>query len=156
MCVAPGSIIKTGNIKPSDIVPRAAIVRDGARVYIDLKKLSIGFTKAPIPHWPPIEATKSMLPTFGSGHNNLLLEPADADNHQIMVDYLEKETQKGYQNIIVWRSSETLHIIHRVVKVGEDEGGRYFRTKGDNIFVTQDPHKVRDEEILYISVGIIF
>ena len=97
-----------------------------------------------------------MLPTFGSGHNNLLLEPADAANHQIMVDYLAEETQKGYQNIIVWRSSETLHIIHRVVKVGEDEGGRYFRTKGDNIFVTQDPHKVRDAEVLYISVGIIF
>ena len=143
--------------KPSDIIPRDSISWDGlGNIRVDLTLLNIPFTTPPKPHWPPTPATKSMLPTFGAGHNNLFLEPTDAANHHILCNWLHKETLRDFQNIIVYYiPGKSQHIVHRVVKVREDDQGRYFKTKGDNIF-TSDTYKIRDEHILYISAGIIF
>ena len=158
MCIAPGEIIRKGNAKPSDIIPRDAVTWDGlGNIRIDLTpgRLNIPFTKSPEVWIPPTPATKSMLPTFGAGHNNLFLKPADSDEHKILCDWLALETKKGFQNIIVFKTP-LIYAVHRVVKYGEDNMGRYFRTKGDNVFALLDPDRIRDGDIQYISAGIIF
>jgi len=39
--------------------------------------------------------------------------------------------------------------------VGQDKQGRYFRFRGVNTLVN-DPYKVRDENILFLSGGVIY
>lgn len=46
-------------------------------------------------------------------------------------------------------------IIHRVIRIGEDESGWYAITKGDNLG-TEDPYKVRFENIKRIVIGILY
>ena len=139
--------------KPSDIIPRDSISWDGlGNIRVDLTRLTIPFTTPPKPHWPPTPATKSMLPTFGAGHNNLFLEPANEENHKILCDWLDQETGKGFQNIVVYQGDKLY--VHRVVKVVHDTP-RYFRFKGDNLLFL-DSCRVLDNMIRYISAGIIF
>ena len=148
--------IKAGTPKPSDIVPQTSIAYDElGNIRIDLTRLNIPFTVPPIPHWPVTPGTKSMLPTFGAGHNNLFLEPVDEINHSILVDWLAYQTNKGYRDIIVYQIPGQNPIVHRVVKCASDQSGRYFKCKGDNILYS-DPGRIRDEHIKYISAGIIF
>lgn len=57
-------------------------------------------------------------------------------------------------DIIVYENSGEL-IVHRVIAINYDEKGKYFIVKGDNN-PTQDPKKVRFQDIKYILVGILY
>ncbi len=150
----------TGINKPSDIIPRSSIEWDKlGNIKIDVTRLNIPFTAPPIVWLPEIASTKSMLPVFGAGHHNFFLQAANKLNQMILTNWLADETANGYQNIIVFPAGRTggqvSKIAHRVVKVGTDASGRFFRAKGDNN-LRMDPEIIRDEHILYISAGIAF
>ncbi|MBU1976114.1 MAG: signal peptidase I [Nanoarchaeota archaeon] len=87
--------------------------------------------------------TNSMDPVMDEGTTTLAIKPE-----------APKDIQPGD---IVLFSSDTneYHIIHRIIEVGEDEQGMYYITKGDNN-PTEDPTKVRFEDIVAVVVGILY
>ena len=46
------------------------------------------------------------------------------------------------------------YVAHRVVKIGEDEEGKYFITKGDNN--SQEDEKIRFSQIKYVTVAVLW
>lgn len=46
-------------------------------------------------------------------------------------------------------------ILHRIVEVKEDIHGKIYRTRGDNC-IDNDPYPVRDIQIKYLCLGIIY
>ena len=46
-------------------------------------------------------------------------------------------------------------IIHRIVKIGKDEYGRWYRTQGDNCIIP-DPYKLRNKHIKYLLAVVIY
>lgn len=143
----------TGEIpSPSDIVPETSIgasVSDaGAMVSINLARLNIPFTKIPKVWIPPIPDTNSMDGIFDYGNNNILIAGADEVDQRVLIDFIK------VGDIAVYRTTK-VYAIHRIVEIGNDKKGRYFRFKGDNNAV-KDPDFVRDNEIEWLSVGVIY
>ncbi len=91
--------------------------------------------------WSRFTDTNSMNPLFDKGHNGLEFVPENVyDIHVgdvVSFDY-EAETY-----------------IHRVVKIGNDEYGRYFLTKGDNSFNIDEGVR-RFEDINGVLFGVVF
>lgn len=135
---------------PSDIVPRGSILVQEypAGVFISMLELNIPFTAPPRVWVPLIPDTNSMDGAFDYGNNNILIQGIDEENQRIMIDFLKVGDIAVYETIYG-------PIIHRIVKIGQDDGGRYFRFKGDNNG-TRDPHKVRDTQISWLSIGTIY
>ncbi len=91
--------------------------------------------------WSKFTNTNSMDPFLDEGANGIEIVPTS-------------EEQIHVGDIISYESKDNI-IIHRVVKIGQDEQGTYFIVKGDNNPV-QDPEKVRFNQIKGILVGIIY
>ncbi len=137
---------------PSDIIPREAITIEGKKVIIDTEKMSIGLKDYSI--WiPEIPSTGSMKPNFGEGNNNILIYPNSEEDKEKLASWLWWETKHGKDNVAVYQGYRS--IIHRCIKVAYDRFGRYFKFRGDNNLI-QDPKKVRDKDILAISIGSIY
>jgi len=157
---------------PSDIIPKESISVVGAKVMIDFSRLNIAFTKDPIV-WPAVDIpdSNSMDNLFDYGNNNFLIQPADAENHKTMVDFIAEEwLKRKAANVCVYRmmvnpednpydftkpAQPRGYVIHDICKVGFDEKGRYFKFKGWNVAL-HDPWVVRDENILYLSAGTAY
>lgn len=136
---------------PSDIIPRNAIKIDGKKVIIDTEKMSIGLKDYTI--WiPEIPPTKSMKPNFGEGNNNILIYPNSKEDKEKLASWLWWETRHGKDNVAVYQGYRS--IIHRCIKVAYDHSGRFFKFRGDNN-ISSDRKKVRDKDILAISIGNI-
>ena len=135
---------------PADIVPHKNILVQSTPVgvWVKLVRLNIPFTKDVKVWVPMIPNTNSMDGVFDFGNNNILIQGADDTNQKILVDYLI------VGDIAVY---ETLRgpTIHRIVKIGQDKEGRYFKFKGDNN-PAKDPGKIRDEQISWLSIGVIY
>lgn len=140
---------------PSDILPVSAIKIVGSQVRIDTSQCLIPWTIPPFVHSSKILGTKSMLPVFNKLSNNILLEPADRYNQIIMVDFLYNECLKGFGNIAVYDRGVNDFIIHRIVKVGRNQYGRYFTFKGDNNDVV-DNLIVRGYHIKYVVCVVVY
>ncbi len=84
--------------------------------------------------------TGSMLPTLGENANGIKIVP-------------ESEEQINIGDIISYREGNDL-IVHRVVGKGEDEGGTYFITKGDNN--AELDSKVYFQDIEYVTVALVY
>ena len=140
-------------------------------VQIDVKHLNIPFITDP--HLIPlmeIPNTNSMDGLFDTGNNNLMLQPADDENHKIMVDWIAQTwvLSKGLQTVdCVYRvmvredddplnflKSHLWYAIHRLIQVGTDGEGRYFLFKGFHS-PRNDPYKARDRNILFLKFGTI-
>lgn len=137
---------------PQNIVPESSIQiisDDNPKVEIDLTRLNIPFTRPPVVWIPSVPNTNSMDPVFDEGNNCILIRGADEENQRILVDFIK------VGDIVVWAESETKLVIHRVVKIGRDSKGRFFRFKGDNCWF-QDPWIIRDSDIRWLSVGVIY
>jgi len=95
------------------------------------------------PHWARFTATHSMLPTLDVGTNAIQIKPNSTSQIHIgdIVSY-----DSAIANQV---------IIHRVVKIGEDEQGWYALLKGDNNLAL-DPGKVRFEDVTSLTVGVIY
>jgi len=147
MCM--GFIVTRDKPSPSDIVKREAFRYDDTTgiLTIDFAKTNIPFRKVPKLWIPPIPDTKSMDPVFDYGHNNLLLSGRDAEDHQKLVEFMASHTG----NIAVYQPK---NVIHRVVEIGEDDQGRFFKFRGDNNWKS-DPGKIREANISYLYAGTI-
>ena len=138
---------------PSDIVPRDSIVQTDGYFIIDLNRLNIPFTKLPKTWIPEIPDTNSMDGAFDYGNNNLLIAGADEENQRILINFLKVGDVAVYQ---VSDSPITIHrIVDRIVEIGTDKQGRYFIFKGDNN-AKKDPYIVRDADIKWLSIGVIY
>ena len=164
---------------PSDIVPKDNIkvvnYYNAASINIEYSPLYIPFTKeAKILPIMDIPDSNSMGGVMDYGHNPLYIQPADEENHKIMVDWLAEEFigSKGLlANDCVYRIMENpsddpkdfskihkWYSIHRLWKVGSDAEGRYFIFKGVNPKTNPrpDPYKARDKNIMFLNTGVIY
>jgi len=133
---------------PSDWVRTDAITIQGAKVTIDFSKLNVPLDQDPVVNYSDIKATKSMLPVFGSRHNNILLKGANPNDQGAILNYIKPG------DIIVAASTRG-KIVHRVDKVGHDNQGRYFKTRGDNVY-KRDPEVFRDSHVLWVCPGTFY
>lgn len=64
------------------------------------------------------------------------------------------DIEKG--DIVAYPSEEAEGlVVHRVIRIGEDDKGWFAITKGDNAR-EEDPEKVRFEQIKYVIVGVLY
>lgn len=157
----------------ADIVPSTSIDVDDqtGMIKIDTNHLNIPFTiRTHLVPLMEIPDTNSMDGLFDTGNNNLLIQPANKENYQILVDWLAQTwlESKGLQTAdCVYRvmvnefddpldftRASLIYAIHRIIKVGTDSKGRYFIFKGTNN-PGNDPWKARDRNILFLNVGTI-
>ncbi|MEM4358203.1 MAG: signal peptidase I [Candidatus Pacearchaeota archaeon] len=87
-------------------------------------------------------ATKSMDPVLDVEANAIEIKP-------------EKPSDLQVGDIISYRSVSGDVIIHRIVKIGDDEKGWYAITKGDNNEYA-DIEKVRFEQIRGVVIALIY
>lgn len=159
---------------PADIVKQSGIIADNItkKFTIDAKQLNIPFRTDPILlSIMEIPDTGSMDGIFDYGNNELYIEPADAENHKIMVDWIAKQwidskglntvdavhrvmvndadDPKDFDKIAKW------YAIHRLIEAGTDAQGRFFWFAGVNNPI-RDPYLARDKNILWLSMGTIY
>jgi hypothetical protein len=92
--------------------------------------------------WSKFTNTNSMDPFLDEGSNGIEIIPTS-------------ESQIEVGDIISYESKAGGIIVHRVIKIEQDEEGTYFIVKGDNNPI-QDPEQVRFSQVKGIVVGIIY
>ncbi len=137
MCKLSSKLPVAPKIKPSprDIIKREQIVWDYPNERIVINGIK-GYVSI-----PQVADTNSMVGVFDYGHNPLLV--ADFDKNAL-----------GIGDIIIYVTQQG-KIIHRIVKKGIDSLGAWYKCKGDNNF-TEDPTLIRQENIMYLCIGIIY
>jgi len=120
-------------VSPSDTVQSNQIMITEEGVYINIENAT----------WVNYSDTNSMDPVIDSTANGI--EIPVTENTELQVgDIVSYEAD--------W--NKTL-VSHRIVEISEDEDGIYYTLKGDNNS-TQDPNKVRREQIQYKLIAIIY
>ena len=142
---------------PSDIVPLDSItvITKPVGVLVNLAKLNVSLNKPPKIWIPPIPDTNSMDGAFDIGNNNILIAGANEIDQQRLVNFMQVGDIAVYRIPPDFSQTAKIYAIHRIVEIGKDSEGKYFRFKGDNNTV-KDPYKVRDSEILWLSIGTIY
>jgi signal peptidase I len=93
----------------------------------------------------PSSISQSMRPTIICNNTYVMVRPDDVDNMQIGdIIFFEHELHFEDTNIST--------VVHRIVGIGSDVDGKYYTTKGDNNFWTDD-FKVRPYDIKYKIIG---
>lgn len=123
-------------LKPGDHIPESSIkVYEGnSNVTIILPSSNFRFSQ--------FADTKSMLPTFASNHNAIEIIPNGPEDIKI-------------GDIISYKYTENISIVHRVINIRKDDRGLYYIVKGDNNKIP-DPVKVRIENVEGILVALIY
>ena len=118
---------------PADRIKENQIHVLNNRVIIDIQD----------PEWASFTDTNSMVPVFDYGHNAIEIIPKSSDELHVgdIVSY-----HSLYADGV---------IIHRIIKIGEDENGWYATLKGDNN-PNVDPGKIRFSQIERVLVAIIY
>ena len=174
-------LLSTGGTRerpsPPDVIPKTSIKVVDANLIVDYSRLNIPFRLQP-KLYPEVDIpnTNSMDRVADQGNNFIYLEPADRLDHQIMVDWIAQqwEDSKGMLAAdCVYRIMENpeddpqdfskphvKYVIHRVHEVGYDDEGRYFKFAGTNNLdkwgdLVPDKYKVRDSNILWLSLGVL-
>ena len=125
-----------GNFQYSEqTIPQDRISRENIQILPD--KIIITIENASISEYAN---TGSMLPIIDTGANGIRIIPESEDSIKVG-DIVTFE----YQNRLV---------VHRVVSIGHDSIGKYFITKGDNNFFSDD--KIRFKQIRYLTVGVLY
>ena len=141
----------TGTIErpsPGDWLPVTAIKVVDSDIIIDLSKLNVKLKAIPKVWVPMIPDSNSMDGVFDIGNNNILIAGWTKADHAKLVETLI------VGDIAVYRTA-LIYAIHRIVEIGSDSQGKFYRFKGDNNAM-RDPGKVRENEIEYISIGTIY
>ncbi len=120
-------------ISPSYTIQENQIIISEEGVYINIENAT----------WVSYSNTNSMDPVLDSTANGIEI-PVTQESILKVGDIVSYEAE--------W--NETL-VSHRIVDINEDENGVYYTLKGDNNS-TQDPDKVRIEQIKYKLVAIIY
>lgn len=119
-------------------MPKDRINEDSIHVFSD--KIVIDIANA---QWSKFTPTKSMLPLLDKGANGIQIVPESPD--QIELGDVVSYESNYYEGII----------IHRVVKIDQDEEGWYCIVKGDSNDY-RDPGKIRFNQIKRVLVGVIY
>ena len=120
-------------LSPYDRIRESQIHVLNNRVVIDIED----------PEWASFTDTNSMDPLFDYGSNAIEIVPKSSE-----------ELHVG--DIVSYRSEYADGvIIHRIIKIAEDEKGWYAILNGDNND-TQDPGKIRFSQIERVLVAIIY
>lgn len=138
---------------PADIVKTEAFHYDDNTgiLTVDFKKINVQLSEVPKVWVTPIPDTDSMDPLFDYGHNNLLLGGRNSADQQKLIDFMAERPG----NIAVYKFPNWARgIIHRIVEIGQDDQGRFFKFRGDNN-LKGDPDKVRDAHITHLYAGTI-
>ena len=94
-------------------------------------------------YWSYMLDSNSMDPLLDEGTTIITIKPQNYN-----------EISVG--DIIVFKSNfSEYNIVHRIVAIANDKEGNYFVTKGDNN-PSEDPIKVRFEQIVAVVVGILY
>lgn len=141
-------------LSPQDWLPQDA-VQSWVSTTLPVDKLAVKLNNRPKIWTPHIPDTNSMDAVSDFGHNNIYISGADETDHKKLVDFLKVGDVAVYRFPADPNKSITAFISHRIVKIGKDKFGRYFRFKGDNNN-GQDNWVVRDENIKWISLGVIY
>jgi len=129
-----GTTIVDDNIPgPADRIREEQIIVNEHGVAIDVENVVIG----------TFEDTKSMSPVLDSTANAILTKPESYQDIKVgdIISYFSEEAQ-GL-------------VAHRVVHISSDAQGWYALAKGDNTN-TQDPSKIRFDQLKYVVVGILY
>jgi len=77
----------------------------------------------------------------------------DIGHNVIATDNFDK-SKLSIGDIVIYQVYLT-KIVHRIVEITEDNNGRIYRCRGDNN-VDTDPYYLRDENIIYLVLGVIY
>uniref|UniRef100_A0A6M3LKR8 Putative peptidase n=1 Tax=viral metagenome TaxID=1070528 RepID=A0A6M3LKR8_9ZZZZ len=135
-------------LSPADWLPEDVVRTWADSIPWQSLKLGVQLSQKPKIWVPMIPDTNSMDGVFDYGNNNILIAGANEADHAIIVANIIEG------DIVVYRT-KSIYAIHRVVEIGYDAQGKYFRFKGDNNF-SADPGKVRESEIEWVSIGVIY
>ncbi len=123
---------------PERLSPSDHITESQIHVYDDRVVLDISGA-----NWASFTDTNSMDPFFDETANSIELKPKSSNDINV-------------GDIISYRSSLTDGlIVHRVISKNTDSKGIYYIVKGDNN-PTQDPEKIRFDQIHGVMIGIIY
>jgi len=115
------------------------------RISIDDLYIAYGHIRVDVENakWRKIYESNSMDPVIDAGSITIEIKPDKIEDIKIgdIVAYIIDDEELAY--------------VHRVVDIGEDDGGVYFITKGDN-YRENDLEKVRFSQIEGIVVGILY
>ena len=144
---------RKAKLNPSDIIPNEGVeLVTPDKVQIDLRAIQIpGLSDLPRCWILKVSSSGSMQPVMFGGHNTLLIQGRNPQDHTAIVDWLFNQ-EPG--NIAVYdRGDMTIH--HRVVGKKLDKDGPYLVFKGDHNS-RKDPVKVRPGMIEWVSIGTIY
>jgi len=120
---------------PNDWVKPESIKYDAERGVLTIESLLLGVSICNVAN------TGSMDGLMDYGHNVILIDHFDIDRLSV-------------GDIVAFQVYTNL-VLHRIVKIGDDNQGRYYRTRGDNC-IDDDPYILRDEHIKQLCIGIIY
>lgn len=136
---SPITPYKEGGVSGEIPSPRADIDWDDVDYSIVTKTLSIKNIEPPI--WiVTVALSNSMEPTLDDYHFIVL-----SSNPKYLS---EAELEIG--DVVVWEK-DNRSVIHSIVNISEDVGGRYYTTRGWNVSFA-DPYKIRIEDIKWVGL----
>lgn len=139
---------------PQDWLPVSAITYlDTGKLVIDLTKLNIPLSLPPKVFYPGI-VSRSLDPVVDKTGNLIYIAGANHADHQKLVDALKVGDIAVYRFPADLAKPATAYISHRIVKIGIDNLGKFFKFKGDNNS-TQDPWVVRKENIKWVNIIVV-
>ena len=117
---------------PVSRIPESAVHVYADRVVLDIKDAV----------WARFENSNSMDPVLDEGDFGIEVKPKSVYDIQV-------------GDIAAYRNKDGDVIIHRIVEIGDDQFGRYFVFKGDNVPIV-DPEQVRFDQIDAILVAVVY
>ena len=115
---------------------------EGRQIHYDFEHQSLVITGL-----PPI------VKIFSIADTNSMDGLLDIGHNVIATDNFGK-SKLSIGDIVIYQVYLT-KIVHRIVEITEDNNGRIYRCRGDNN-VDTDPYYLRDENIIYLVLGVIY
>ena len=94
-------------------------------------------------HFNETTDTESMRPTIGKGSTLFLIDYKNA-----------REIKSLEEGDIIQFEIKGIYITHRIVEIGTDNKGKYYKTKGDNNRFNDG--KIREYQIKRVVVGVLY
>ena len=135
---------------PQDIIPRENIIIHPDRIEILLTDLKIPLSQPPKAWAPYVPESGSMDPVADFGDNILYIAGSTSEDHQNLIDHLQVGDVAAYE------MEDGAYIVHRIYKIGSDSQGRYFIFLGDNNAMKVDKYQVRDHNLKWVSIGVVY
>lgn len=126
----------SGNLE-ADSTPSDWVSENQIKVFQDKVELDIQN-----PQWVTFTPTNSMTPLLDDKAHAIEVIPSNED-------------QINVGDVVAYERENGDVILHRVVEIGFDNDGKYFKFQGDNV-PYRDPGKVRFSQIRGVVVAVIY